>query len=82
MFFSTSLSNYRPDVESPHVQDEKIGYYRNAGQGPKVKEAVTRCCGFLPDPKKARTNGIRKLVRTSGFAGLTIAGMLFPGNTY
>jgi hypothetical protein len=43
---------------------------------------VGRYCGFLLDPEKSRTYGIKKLVRTTGFAGLAVAEVLLPGSTY
>lgn len=47
-----------------------------------MKDAVNRYCGFLLDPEKAKTYGIKKLVRTTGFAGLTVGEVLQPGSTY
>ena len=72
MFVPFSLSNSTPDVES----------CRNVEQNPKVRDAVDRYCVFLLDPEKAKIYGIKKLVRTTGFAGLTVAEVLLPGSTY
>ncbi len=72
-----------PDQQrSPRAVTLLAWYYRNVEQDPKVKDAVGRYCGFLLDPEKSRTYGVKKLVRTTGFAGLTVAEVLLPGSTY
>jgi len=57
-------------------------YYRNVDPAPKIKNAVLKYCLFLLDSGKSASYGIKKLVRTTGFAGLTVAEIFQPGCTY
>ena len=72
-----------PDQQrSPRVVTLLAWYYRNVEPDPKIKDAVLNYCLFLLDPEKSKAYGIKKLVRTTGFAGLTVAEILQPGSTY
>lgn len=67
---------------SPRAVSLLAWYYRNVEPDPKVKDAVLNYCLFLLDQEKSNSYGIKKLVRTTGFAGLTVAEILQPGSTY
>lgn len=54
--------------------------YRNVEPAPKTKDAVLKHRLFLLDSAKSAASGIKKLVRTTGFAGLTVAEILGPGH--
>jgi hypothetical protein len=72
-----------PDQQrSPRAVTLLAWYYRNVEPDPKIKDAVLNYCLFLLDPEKSKDYGIKKLVRTTGFAGLTVAEILQPGSTY
>lgn len=72
-----------PDQQrSPRAVTLLAWYYRNVERDPKIKDAVIKYCQFLLDPDKSAAYGIKKLVRTTGFAGLTIAEILLPASTY
>ena len=72
-----------PDQQrSPRAVTLLAWYYRNVEQDPRVKDAVRLYCEFLLNPEKARSYGIKQLVRTTGFAGLTVAEVLLPASTY
>jgi hypothetical protein len=72
-----------PDQQrSPRAVTLLAWYYRNVEKDPKIKEAILKYCRFLLDPDKSAAYGIKKLVRTTGFAGLTVAEILLPGSTY
>ena len=67
---------------SPRAVSLLAWYYRNVEREPRVKDAILNYCLFLLDPEKSSAYGIKKLVRTTGFAGLTVAEILQPGSTY
>ncbi len=72
-----------PDQQrSPRAVTLLAWYYRNINQDPKIKDAILKYCRFLLDPDKSAAYGIKKLVRTTGFAGLTVAEILLAGSTY
>jgi len=67
---------------SPRAVSLLAWYYRSVQPDPKIQAAVRRYVAFLLDPERARDYGIKTLVRTTGFAGLTVAEILLPGSTY
>jgi len=67
---------------SPRAVTLLAWYYRNVEPDPRIKDAILNYCLFLLDPEKSSAYGIKKLVRTTGFAGLTVAEILQPGSTY
>lgn len=67
---------------SPRAVSLLAWYYRNVEPDPRIKDAILNYCLFLLDPAKSSAYGIKKLVRTTGFAGLTVAEILKPGSTY
>ncbi|OGD18643.1 MAG: hypothetical protein A2W03_08600 [Candidatus Aminicenantes bacterium RBG_16_63_16] len=67
---------------SPRAVTLLAWYYRNVEPDPRIKDAILNYCLFLLDPEKSLAYGIKKLVRTTGFAGLTVAEILQPGSTY
>jgi hypothetical protein len=67
---------------SPRAVSLLAWYYRNVEPDPKIKDAILNYCLFLLDAEKSGAYGIKKLVRTTGFAGLTVAEVLQPGSTY
>ncbi len=56
--------------------------YRRVGPDPKVASSVRRYCRFLLDPKRSKAYGVKELVRTTGFVGLTVAEIVSPGSTF
>ena len=67
---------------SPRAVTLLAWYYRQVDPDPKVSDAIRRYCRFLLDPKNSRAYGVKELLRTSGFVGLTVAEILAPGSTF
>ncbi len=67
---------------SPGVVTLLAWYYRNAEADVRVGEAIRRYCRFLLEPARSENYGIKSLVRTTGFVGLTLAELLEPGITF
>ena len=67
---------------SPRVATLLAWFYRNAGRDERVRTAVGKYAAFLLDPKNADAYGLKTLVRTTGFAGLSVAEILLAGSTY
>ncbi len=67
---------------SPRAVTLLAWYYRQVDPDPKVAESVQRYCRFLLDPKNSKAYGVKELLRTSGFVGLTVAEILAPGSTF
>lgn len=67
---------------SPRVATLLAWRYRSAGRDERVRTALGKYCAFLLDPKNAADYGLKSLVRTTGFAGLSIAEILLAGSTY
>jgi len=57
-------------------------YYRRAEADPRIAESVRRYCDFLLKPGNSKAYGVKELVRTSGFVGLTVADILEPDSTF
>ncbi len=57
-------------------------YYRNADSDARVAEAVRKYCRFLLEPESSEAYGVKSLVRTTGFVGLTVAELLEPELIY
>ena len=49
---------------------------------PAAAEAVRRYCAFLLKPENSNAYGVKNLVRTSGFVGLTLADIIRPDCTF
>ena len=47
-----------------------------------VAEGVRKYCAFLLKPENSRAYGVKELVRTTGFVGLTLADVLKPNCTF
>lgn len=72
-----------PDQQrSPRAVTLLTWYYRNVERDPRVAEAVRRYVRFLLDPANSRAYGVKELVRTTGFVGLTVAEILKDGCTF
>lgn len=72
-----------PDQQrSPRAVSLLTWYYRTVEPDPKVAEAVRRYCRFLLDPSNSKAYGIKELVRTTGFVGLTVAEIISQGSTF
>ena len=56
--------------------------YRNANADARIADAIRKYCAFLLEPENSEAYGVRNLVRTTGFVGLTIAELLQPGSIY
>ena len=57
-------------------------YWRNIEADPKVAQSVRKYCRFLLNPTNSQKYGVKELVRTTGFVGLTLAELLEPGSTF
>jgi hypothetical protein len=57
-------------------------YYRAAEPDPRIAGAVTKYCHFLLLPANTKAYGVKQLVRTSGFVGLTVADLIEPRVTF
>jgi hypothetical protein len=57
-------------------------YYRRVEADAEVAAAVRKYCRFLLDPKNSKAYGVKELLRTSGFVGLTVAEVIAPGSTF
>jgi len=72
-----------PDQQrSPRAVSLLTWYYRTIEPDPKVAEAVRRYCRFLLDPSNSKAYGVKELVRTTGFVGLTVAEIISQGSTF
>jgi hypothetical protein len=72
-----------PDQQrSPRAVSLLAWYYRTVEREPKVAEAVQRYCRFLLDPANSKAYGVKDLVRTTGFVGLTVAEIISPGSSF
>ena len=72
-----------PDQQrSPGVVTLLAWYYRNAEPDPRIAESIRRYCYFLLDPENSRAYGVKELVRTTGFVGLAVAGLIKPESTF
>jgi hypothetical protein len=67
---------------SPRAVSLLTWYYRSIERDPKIAEAVRRYCRFILNPANSRAYGVKELVRTTGFVGLTVADILSPGSTF
>ncbi len=67
---------------SPGVVTLLAWYYRHVEPDDRVAEAVRQYCRFLLDPARSEQYGIKSLVRTTGFVGLTVAELLEPESTF
>ena len=67
---------------SPSVVSLLAWYWRNVKADPKVAQSVRKYCRFLLDPTNSEKYGVKELVRTTGFVGLTVAELLEPGSTF
>jgi hypothetical protein len=56
--------------------------YRRVQADPKIADSVRRYCQYLLDRKDSAAYGVKELVITSGFVGLTVADMINPGCTF
>jgi len=67
---------------SPRAVTLLTWYYRQVQADPKVADSVRRYCQYLLDPKNSTAYGVKELVITSGFVGLTVADILSPGCSF
>jgi hypothetical protein len=67
---------------SPGVVTLLAWYYRNVVPEPRVAKAIRAYCLYLLDPANSAAYGVKDLVRTTGFVGLTVAELLEPGTTF
>ncbi len=67
---------------SPRAVTLLTWYYDRVKPDPKVAESVKRYCGFLLNPENSRAYGVKDLVRTTGFVGLTVADMIAAESTF
>ncbi len=67
---------------SPRVATLLAWFYRRAGRDERIRTALQKYCAFLLDPNNAASYGLKSLVRTTGFAGLSVAEILLDGSTY
>lgn len=67
---------------SPRAVSLLVWYYREAEPMPEAAEAVRKYCAFLLNPENSAAYGVKELVRTSGFAGLTLADIIQPRCTF
>ena len=67
---------------SPRAVSLLVWYYCHVKPDPKVAESVGRYCRFLLNPKNSKAYGVKELVRTTGFVGLTVAEIVAPGSTF
>lgn len=67
---------------SPRAVTLLTWYYRQVKRDPKVADSVRGYCRFLLDPEHSKAYGVKSLLRTSGFVGLTVADIIAPGSTF
>ena len=67
---------------SPCVASVLSWYYHTVDADPRVAKAVEKYCRFLLDPENSKKYGVKELVRTTGFVGLTVAEIVEPGITF
>lgn len=67
---------------SPRVATLLAWFFREAGRDERVRAALRRYVAFLLEPRNAAAYGVKSLVRTTGFAGLSVVEILAPGCTY
>ncbi len=67
---------------SPRVATLLAWCFREAGRDERVRAALRKYAAFLLEPRNAAAYGVKSLVRTTGFAGLSVAEILRPGCTY
>ncbi|AQQ70545.1 hypothetical protein SMSP2_00897 [Limihaloglobus sulfuriphilus] len=72
-----------PDQQrSPGVVSLLNWYYVHIQQDADVKEAVKRFFAYMLVPENSEAYGIKELVRTTGFLGLTVSEILKPDSTF
>ena len=67
---------------SPSVVSLLAWSWRNVEADPKIAQSVQKYCRFLLDPTNSEQYGVKQLVRTTGFVGLTVSELLAPGSTF
>lgn len=67
---------------SPRAVSLLTWRYRTFEQDPRIAEAVRKYCRFLLDSAKSKAYGVKDLVRTTGFVGLTVAEIVAPASTF
>lgn len=67
---------------SPRAVSLLTWYFREVNAMPEAAEAVRKYCAFLLEPANSKAYGVKELVRTSGFVGLTLADIIRPGCTF
>jgi hypothetical protein len=67
---------------SPGVVTLLNWYYHNVQQDEKVKKAIRSYCLYLLEPENSTAYGVKELVRTTGFVGITISEVLEPNSTF
>ncbi len=67
---------------SPRAVTLLTWYYRTVEADPRIAASIRRYCRFLLDAGNSRAYGVKELVRTTGFAGLTVAELLLPESTF
>jgi len=67
---------------SPRAVTLLTWYYRQVQADPPIADSVRRYCQYLLDPKNSMAYGVKELVITSGFVGLTVADALNHGCTF